>query len=142
MCNSRRLILLSIMTLVSACATVSKPIEQLQVTPADRIAWIDYEKENAAKVLFARDKGFTGSAARAIVELNGERVGIVYNNEVMEISIKPGTHVATITIQTPFGENLFRPRSLSFESSEKSEIIIRIGFDDGNRGVSVWLASE
>lgn len=137
-----RLIFITTVMAASACSTVSKPISELVVTPNDRINWISYDHADAAKVFIARDKGFTGSAARAIVELNGKSVGTVHNGEVLEISVRPGSHLASVTIQTPFGENLFRPRSLSFDAAKNSETIIRVGFDNGIQGVSVWLASK
>ena len=131
------LVLLSLAALVG-CATTSLPIAELKNVPPDRIAWKESASEGAATLLIARDSGFTGSAATAMVSIDGLAAAEIEAQELARLRASPGRRTVSVWIRAPMGAVLHKPRSLEVTLAPNGTVLLRIGFDDGARGFSVW----
>lgn len=122
---------------LGACATTSLPVSTLKPVPPERVTWQPEAAPTAGQLLLARDSGFTGSLARVIVTVDGTRAGEVMAKEVLRLRVSPGRRVVTVSVQGVGGE-LHRPRSIEVDVRPEATTLLRVGFDDGLRGFSVW----
>lgn len=122
---------------LGACATVSLPVSSLKPVPAERVAWQAESGANTGQLLIARDSGFTGSLARVMVAIDGTFAGELAAEEILRLRMNPGRRMLTVSVQGVGGE-LHRPRSMEVDVAPNGITLLRVGFDDGMRGFSVW----
>ena len=128
---------LAVGSLVS-CATVSHPISQLKPVPPERVTWSVTALDPAGTLVVARDAGFAGSGARVSVAIDGKPAVVLWSEEVALLQVPPGRIVVTASAQAGLGGELYRPRSLEVTISPNAQTLLRIGFDDGRSGFSIW----
>lgn len=131
------LVLFSLAAL-TGCATTSLPIAELKNVSPDRIVWKEVVTEGAATLIIARDSGFTGSAATAMVSIDGLAAAEIEAQELARLKVSPGRRTVSVWIRSPMGGVLLKPRSLEVTLTPNGTALLRVGFDDGARGFSVW----
>lgn len=134
----RLILAIAFVMILSGCSTTSLPIGQLKPTPPERVTWRDSATPDAGTLLIARDAGFSGSAARALVSIDGAAAGDVRVEESLKLRVDSGRRVVTVSVHAALGGETRRPRSLEVTVSPGRLTVVRIGFDEMAGGVSLW----
>lgn len=117
---------------LTACATISLPIDKLASVSPDRVFWVDESGPNAGTLVFARDRGLAGSAARVNVYLDGRDAGIINNGELLSLRLAPGRHMVKSQTKTVLDDG-YRPQSIEVTIEAGKTLIVRIGFEADGR---------
>lgn len=123
---------------LAGCASSSLPLSQLAPVPVERIQWKEAIPSSAGMLVIARDSGFSGSAAKVLVAIDGMAAADIRSGEVMRLQVEPGRRVITASAFAAVGGELRRPRSLEVTVRPGAETVVRIGFDEMGGGFSVW----
>lgn len=132
--------LLAAMLLVSGCASTSLPVSELRAVPVERLTWKDPVPGEYGSLVIARDGGFAGSAARVFITVDGKSATETMAEEVLRLKLPPGRHVVTVQSYALLGGETHRPRSLEVTVEAGKETLLRIGFDEMAKGLSLWQA--
>lgn len=134
----RLMVVVSAASVLAGCATVSLPVDQLKPVPPERMAWKDAQADSAGVLIVARDSGFAGSGARVTVAVDGVPAAVLWSEEVARLRVPAGRVVVTASAQAGLGGEIYRPRSLEVTIPANGRTVLRIGFDEGRSGFSIW----
>lgn len=71
---------------LAGCSTTSLPIEKLPTVPAERVTWEPSQAPQTGTLTIARDAGFSASAARVVIAVDGIPAVDVRDSEAVSLT--------------------------------------------------------
>lgn len=127
-------IALSVLVLLSACATEPIPLSQSRPAPREQIVALPpVETSQAALLIVARDSGVsTGGGIFLHVFLGGQRLGALDPSQHAQWTISAGEHELQV-VPTNIIPGTYKPTELTFTARPGETRVYRVGFDSGGR---------